>query len=163
MAISKANLWLVGTATAALVTGITVFEGTRYEPYKDIAGIPTVCQGHTGKDIDMDKLYTKEECRKILTKDIQSHGNGVLNCITVPIKQEEYDAYTMFAFNVGVSAFCNSRANKLLSGNNHTAACNAIATGPDGKPSWSYVNGKLVAGLQRRRQYERDLCLGRIK
>jgi len=156
---NQANKWLIGTVTAALVTGITVFEGTRYVPYKDIGGIPTVCQGHTGKDIDMDKVYTKEECRSILVKDIQKHGGGILECIKAPITQEEYDAYTMFSFNVGVSAFCSSRANRLLSAGNHRGACNALANGPDGKPAWSFVNGKYVPGLQRRRQYEKDLCL----
>lgn len=158
---NNANKWLIGTVSAAVLAGVATFEGLRTHGYIDIGGVPTVCYGHTGKDINMDKIYTNEECRRLLVKDIQNHTNGILECITVPIKQEEYDAYTIFAFNVGVSAFCNSRANKLLSQNNHAAACNAIATGPDGKPAWSYVNGKFVKGLQRRRIFERDMCLGK--
>lgn len=158
------NKWLQGAAvSAALITGISTFEGVRNRPYTDLAGIPTVCIGHTGKDIELDKLYTNAECRTILIKDIQKHGNGVLQCINVPIKQEEYDAYTMFAFNVGVGSFCSSRALKLLNAGQHATACKALSVVPDGKPAWSYVNGKLVSGLQRRRQFETAMCLGENK
>ena len=156
---NKANKWLLGTVSAAAIAGVATFEGLRTHAYYDIGGIPTVCYGHTGKDIDMNKVYTNDECRRLLVKDIQNHNSGILECITVPIKQEEYDAYTIFAFNVGVGAFCSSRANKLLSQGQHVAACKALATGPDGKPTWSYVNGKYIAGLQRRRIFERDMCL----
>lgn len=155
----KANKWLIGTVSAAAIAGIATFEGTRTHAYMDMGGIPTVCTGHTGKDIDMNKVYTQEECRRILVKDIQKHNAGILDCITVPIKQEEYDAYTIFAFNVGVKAFCTSRANKLLSAGDHVGACNALATGPDGKPAWSFVKGQYIKGLQRRRVFERDMCL----
>lgn len=158
------NKWLSGaTISAALISGLIAFEGEKFKPYKDIGGVPTVCVGHTGKDINMDKIYTDKECRVFLIADIQKHGNGVLQCINVPIKQEEYDAYTMFAFNVGVGAFCSSRAARLLNGGLHNEACVAISTGPTGKPAWSFVDGKYVAGLYRRRQFETKMCLGEIK
>ncbi|HEK2654706.1 TPA: lysozyme, partial [Proteus mirabilis] len=38
-------------ATAIALVVIAHFEGVRYEPYRDVAGILTVCYGHTGKDI----------------------------------------------------------------------------------------------------------------
>lgn len=157
------NKWLVGTVSAAVLTGIATFEGTRTHAYLDIGGVPTVCTGHTGKDIDMNKIYTVNECRRLLTKDIQDRQPQILECINAPITQEEYDAYTIFAYNVGPKAFCSSRANKLLTAGQHELACKALATGPDGKPAWSYVNGKFIPGLQRRRQFERDMCLGKDK
>jgi len=149
--------------SAALVSGALLWEGTKYVPYKDIAGIPTVCTGHTGKDINMDKIYSKKECTDILIADLQKHGDGIKQCITVPITQGEYDAYTLFAFNVGVSGFCSSRANRLLSQGQHELACKALASGPDGKPAWSYSNGRYIQGLQNRRQYERDMCLKSLR
>ena len=158
-----ANKKFIGVISAALIAGVAAFEGTKTQPYYDIANIPTVCTGHTGKDIDMDKLYTIEECRSILVKDLQKHSKDVLECIQTPIKQSEYDAYTMFAFNVGVNSFCASRANKLLSQGQHIAACNALSTSPNGQPAWSYAAGKYVPGLQSRRLYERDMCLKDLK
>lgn len=158
-----ANKWLLGVTSAAAISGVAYYEGLRQHAYLDVGGVPTVCYGYTGKDIDMHKIYSIAECRTKLVAQIQLHGKGVLDCIKVPIKQEEYDAYTIFAYNVGVSAFCNSRANKLLSQGRHAEACKALATGPDGSPAWSFAGGKYVSGLQGRRIYERNLCLGASK
>ncbi|WP_423810222.1 glycoside hydrolase family protein, partial [Proteus mirabilis] len=38
-------------AVSIALTVIGYFEGVRYEPYRDVAGILTVCYGHTGNDI----------------------------------------------------------------------------------------------------------------
>lgn len=41
-------------------------EGIRYRPYKDIAGIWTVCAGITGSDVVLGKTYTQRECDALL-------------------------------------------------------------------------------------------------
>lgn len=153
------NKWLLGVVSASAIAGASLWEGTRYTPYRDVGGVPTVCQGHTGRDIDMTKVYTKEECKTFLVNDLKKHSDGIYQCVNVPINQNEFDAYTIFAFNVGVGAACKSLAIRTLNAGNHSAACNRIATGPDGKPVWSYVEGKYVQGLQNRRQWEKALCL----
>lgn len=157
---NQANKWLLGTVSAAAITGVAYWEGLKTHAYLDVGGVPTVCFGYTGKDIDMNKIYSVDECRQKLVAQIQAKDTGILECITVPIKQNEYDAYTIFAYNVGVSGFCHSRANTLLSQNNHAGACKALATEANGQPAWSFVNGKYISGLQKRRQFERDMCLG---
>ncbi|AKJ74053.1 putative endolysin [Salmonella phage 36] len=45
---------------------IEEIEGVRYKPYKDIAGIWTVCHGITGKDVILGKEYTRRECDALL-------------------------------------------------------------------------------------------------
>jgi lysozyme len=71
------NRVLVGVVSATLLTGVTMLEGTRYTPYQDIAGIVTVCQGHTGKDIVKGKVYTPAECKALLERDLKVHREGV--------------------------------------------------------------------------------------
>jgi lysozyme len=78
------NKWLVGTVSAALLSGAVMWEGTRYYAYYDVAGIPTVCQGYTGSGIVFGKKYSTEECRAFLHKELVVHSAGVLNCITKP-------------------------------------------------------------------------------
>ncbi|MEM8160415.1 lysozyme, partial [Morganella morganii] len=39
-----------GAISAALVL-IPAYEGVEYRPYRDVAGVLTVCYGHTGSDI----------------------------------------------------------------------------------------------------------------
>lgn len=145
-----------------VVTALVTLEGMHTHPYLDIGGVPTACTGIT-QNVDMNKIYTVPECQKLLTQQIQLKQPALLKCINVPIKQNEYDAYTIMAFNIGTGAFCGSSTVKQLNLGNHLAACKLIATGPTGKPNWSYVNGKYVQGLYNRRVFERDMCLKDLK
>lgn len=154
------NKWLAGTISAALLSGASLWEGTQYYAYYDIGGVPTVCQGYTGKGIIFGKKYSAEECNAFLRKELKTHSDGVLNCITKPLKQREHDAFTLMAYNVGVAGFCGSRAAKLFNQGYVEQACWAMSNGPDGKPVWSYVGDKFVKGLYNRRVYERSMCLG---
>ena len=156
-----ANKWLLGAIPAALLSGAMLWEGTEYYAYYDIAGIPTVCQGYTGKGIIFGKKYSPAECAVFLKKELTVHSNAVLNCISKPLDEKHYVAFTLFAYNIGVSGFCGSRAAKLFNQGLSDEACRAIANGPDGKPTWSYINGNVFSkGLYNRRVYERSICLG---
>lgn len=156
----SANKWLIGVTSATLLSATAMWEGTRYYAYKDIGGIPTVCQGYTGKGIIFGKKYTPEECNTFLRKELVTHGNGILACVTKPLKENEYNAFVLFAYNVGVNGACNSQAIKQFNLGNSFAGCSLLAYGPHGQPNWSYVNGTFVQGLHNRRKYERAMCLG---
>lgn len=154
-----ANKWLVGVISSGLILSTTQWEGTEHYPYKDLAGVPTVCQGYTGPGIVFGKYYSSEECNVFLTKELKHHREGMFKCINVPIGLDRSNAYTLFTYNVGISAFCNSRAARLLNEGKYEESCKALARGPTGQPAWSYVDGKYVQGLQNRRIYEMKLCL----
>lgn len=153
------NKALLGYVSAALVAGACLWEGTKYEAYYDTGGVPTVCTGRT-KDVIFGKKYTPEECSKYLREELAEYGKGVLSCITQPLKQYEFDAFTLMAYNVGIQGFCGSRAVKLFNAGKNAEACNAMAYGPKGEPVWSYDNGKYIQGLHNRRKYEMRMCLG---
>lgn len=139
-------------AGAALVASVTLWEGTRYVPYDDVVGVLTVCQGYTGKEIVRGKTYTPEQCKAFLTKELTVHGNGVLRCTKVPLSQKQYDAFTLFTYNVGVQGYCNSSLLRKLNAGDYVGACNGLL-------KWTYAEGKYVQGLYNRRLYERNLCL----
>lgn len=146
-----------------LLTSIGLYEsgGTKpvEKPYKDIVGVLTVCHGYTGKDIIPNKIYTEKECNELTIKDIDKHGRGVLQCINVQISPKEYEAYTSFAYNVGINAFCTSNIVKTLNRGQHELACKGIYQHPNGKPAWSNAGGKYVQGLQNRRYKEYQTCM----
>lgn len=163
---TPANKALVGVVTAAMIAGATHLEGVRTTPYLDVGGVPTACMGST-KGIDMKHVYSPQECNDILRKDLAEHATGMLKCINVPIDINQYNAYTLMAYNIGVGAFCSSRTVKLTNeGKDKQLACDAMAIGPDGKPVWSYVkkDNTLVfyKGLYNRRLYERAMCKGEL-
>lgn len=156
-----ANKWLVGYVSSSLIASASLWEGTKYYAYRDLAGIPTVCQGHTGNGITFGRKYSSAECSAFLRTDLIKHSNGVLECINTPLKENEFNAFVLFAFNVGVSGACNSRAFSQFNAGNTEAACKALAYSSQGKPVWSYVNGtEFSRGLHNRRLYEMKMCLG---
>ena len=150
------NKWLLGSVSAAVIAGATLWEGTKTTAYYDIVNVLTVCNGYTGKDIVKGKVYTKAECKFLLEKELKIHANGILKCITVPLSQHQFDAFTLFAYNVGVGAFCSSKTVlQPLNKGNYQQAC-------DGLLRWTYADGKYVKGLYNRRVYERAMCRGEL-
>lgn len=150
------NKWLLGGVGASALAGAMLWEGVAPTPYDDIAGVLTVCYGHTGSDIVRGKTYTPAECKAYLARELAAHGAGVLKCTDVPLKQEMYDALALFAYNVGTSAYCQSSLRARLNRGDYRGAC-------DGLMDWNKarVGGQLVAvkGLTNRRTFERELCL----
>jgi len=139
---------------AALLAFVGNWEGSDPVAYADklAYGVPTVCNGHTGPDVKVGDKWTKERCDAILVKDVATHGERLLACITVGINQHEYNAYTSWAYNVGTGAACRSTAIRLLNSGRRTEACNQLLR-------WDRAGGKRVRGLTNRRKAERDLCL----
>lgn len=151
---NKANKWLLGITAPALIAGAVALEGTTTDPYKDTGGIPTVCTGHTGKDVVMGKPWTPQMCKDQLKQDLVKHGTGVLECVNVPLTVDQYNALTLFAFNVGVGAFCKS--NSVLKPLNE----GRYADARNGMYKWVYVNGKYSKGLYNRRVKEAHIFDG---
>lgn len=174
----KKRIGAIVVASASLIGAVAMWEGTEYKPYRDVVGVLTVCNGYTGPDIVPGKVYTKAECDALLVQDVTKHGQGVLACAKVPLNQNQYDALTSFAFNVGVHGACKSRAMTLINQGRYTEGCKALAHGPAGSrtsacntkacierregnadPAWSYAGGQFFRGLHNRRLAERDMCL----
>lgn len=169
MALNKSLRQALVAGTAVVIAGSALLadlrqdEGTRYRPYRDIGGVWTVCQGHTGPDIDISKTYTEADCDALLIKNTERHGKAVLRCTKVPLNQNQYDAFTRFAFNVGPSAFCNSTLVKKLNAGDYGGACrqllrwDRICTKRDklGK----CLETRAIKGLANRRQSEYRQCI----
>lgn len=160
----------VAVASAALLAFVGTWEGRSLPVYTDMAGYDTVCNGHTGPDVKKGDVWTKEQCDAILHKDVTKHGTGILACITVPINQNEYNAYTSLAFNTGIAAVCNSSIPKKLAAGKRTEACNTILDFDKirdcNKPRvWNKDKQRWecplvpVRGLTNRRKAEHALCL----
>lgn len=154
---SQRNKWLVGAVSAATLSGAMLWEGKSNVPYTPVPGDErTVCYGETNVTM---RRYTDDECIALLKTDLVSYGNGVLQCINVPITQNEHAGFTLFAYNEGVYRFCHSSISAKLNSGRHLSACRAIATKDDGSPAFSTSGGHYYQGLQNRRQYESKLCM----
>ncbi|EBR4567687.1 lysozyme [Salmonella enterica] len=136
---------------AAMLGGHDGLEGRRYEAYRDVAGVTTICDGHTGKDIVPGKHYTDAECDALLKKDLERVKAQVDPLIKVSIPESERAAFYSFAYNVGTGAFAKSTLLKKLNAGDQAGACNELKR-------WTYAGGKQWKGLITRREIEREVC-----
>lgn len=141
---------------AAMLGGHDGLEGRRYIPYRDVAGVLTVCDGHTGKDIIPGKRYTDAECDALLDKDLKRVKAQVDPLIKVSIPESERAAFYSFAYNVGTGAFARSTLLKKLNAGDHAGACNELKR-------WTYAGGRQWKGLVTRREIEREVCAWELK
>ena len=150
---------LVGAAGAGALAIATLFiggkdgvEGRVYEPYKDVAGVWTVCDGHTGSDIVKGRKYTDRECDRLMWNDLQPVKRVVDSLVKVPLGEYQRASLYSFTYNVGTSAFSKSTLLKKLNAGDEAGACEEMRR-------WLYAGGMKWKGLQNRRDMERSLCL----
>lgn len=128
------------------------FEQCRLTAYQDSKGVWTIGWGHTGKDVRPGSYITQERADELLKQDILYAQIAVQRYVKVPLTQDEFDALTDFAYNIGVGAFAGSTLLLLLNkGDYHGAAAQF--------GYWDKSGGKVLAGLLRRRAAERDTFL----
>ena len=127
---------------------IKQYEGCRLAAYRCAAGVWTIGYGHTA-GVHSGMTITQAQADAYLQQDIAKFEGYVNNPAYVPIteqlNQNQFDALTSFAFNMGAG---NLR--KLCKG--RTAAQIARAM-----PSYNKAAGKVLAGLTRRRKAEQAL------
>jgi len=139
--------------SATALVAIVLHEGYKGDAYIPLAGdIPTIGFGTTS-GIKLGDRITPEKALQVAMKDVQQFEGAIKSCVTVPLAQNEYDAYISLSYNIGNGAFCRSTLVKKLNAGDYTGACNQILL-------WDKYQGKPLAGLTKRRQEEHKKCLG---
>jgi lysozyme len=146
-------------AALALAAAIAIpAEGLRQVAYRDPVGILTTCMGTTGPDVVIGKIYSLEECRALLDRDMNLALDYVDKCVPglpVPVLAAFGDA----VYNLGPKIVCdtkNSTAARKLKAGDLKGACNEL-------PRWNrvFLGGQFIElpGLTKRRAKEQSLCL----
>jgi lysozyme len=125
------------------------FEGCRLAAYLDSVGVPTIGYGHT-HGVAMGMTCTQEQAEQWLQQDVQVAVQAVNNLVTVPLTQQQFDALVDFTFNLGTGALQHSTLLRLLNSGNYQGAAGEFE-------KWDKAGGKVLPGLLRRRQAERDM------
>ena len=137
--------------SAVALVGIAVHEGYEGSAYQDIVGIWTIGFGTTDGVRPNQTITPVAALQRKLT-DVQKFEGALKQCVTVPLSQNEYDAYRSLAYNIGSGAFCNSTLVRLLNQGRYDMACQQILR-------WNRAGGQVVQGLVNRRQAEYKLCI----
>lgn len=154
--VGGAGAGLAALAMNIAVPEITTFEGQKNVAYRDVANILTVCDGHTGPDIVVGKVYSNQECHSLTVADAKKAADGVLavspQLLWHPM---QLAAAISFSYNVGTGTYANSTVAKLFNKGDFIGACNFL-------PRYKYAKGKVIAGLVNRRAREQFICLSTL-
>lgn len=170
------------SAIAALSLSAAGFAGlSGYEGWSETATRPvpgdkcTYGIGSTtdadGKPVRCGDRITPPKAIMLAVRDISIKERTLKRCITAPMYQYEYDAFTSLAYNVGAEAVCASSIPTKINRGDYAAACLTILDF-DGMRDCSkpkVFNARKQAyecpmikirGLTLRRQQEYRQCLG---
>jgi lysozyme len=149
-------------------------EGVRNRPYLCPAKLWTVGVGHvlypeqgklkleergrvTLRDAD-NRVWSMEEVDALLNSDLARFERGVARlCPNSALAQNHnhFDALVSFAFNVGLGNLQNSGLRFKYNRGEYDYAANEFL-------KWTKGGGKILPGLVKRRNDERNLFLGRL-
>jgi len=122
----------------------------KYKPYKCPANVLTIGLGHTnhtGRKFDASARWTYAECRDAFVEDMETFERAVRKHVRVPLTEHQFDALVSFTFNCGEGALAKSTLLKRVNAGDHKGAAAEFH-------KWNKANGKVLAGLTRRRASE---------
>jgi len=154
------------------------FEGCRNKAYLCPAHIWTIGYGHVlyqdqirlpmarveGKEVAMirkeyplraedARVWSKEEIDQLFRDDVQSFERGVLRLVPGCVgRQGAFDALVSFAFNAGLGNLQRSQIRMRANRGDWEGAAEALM-------DWTKGGGKVLPGLVKRRQAEKELFL----
>lgn len=127
---------------------IKKFEGCKLTAYKCPAGVWTIGYGHTG-NVQKGQVITQNYAEILLRQDLITYELKVSKYEPrYTWRQHEFDALVSFAYNIG-------NIDQLTA--NGTRNRKEIA---EKMLLYNNAGGKVLAGLKRRREAERELFLG---
>lgn len=141
------------TLSAAALVGIALHEDYTSKAVIPVPGDkPTIGFGTT-EGVKLGDSITPPKALQRALQDIQQYEGAIKRCVTVPLHQWEYDAYTSLTYNIGQTAFCSSTLVRKLNLEDYEGACKEILR-------WDRFKGKPLLGLTKRRQAEFQQCMG---
>ena len=131
---------------------IKSFEGCVLKVYLDAIGLPTIGYGHLIKPGESFTKITQKEAEDLLKSDAQIFVDGVNKLLEVNVTQNQFDALVSIAFNIGLGNLKSSTLLRLINAGDYKGAADQF-------PRWNKAGGKVLNGLTKRRNAERDLFL----
>lgn len=143
---------------------IAKFEGLSLKPYLDSAGVPTIGYGNTlypdGKRVTMkDKAITKEYALELLKLTADAFAADVNQLVKKPLTQNQFNALTSFAYNVGSDIDLDN----IPEGLGDSTLLKKVNRNPNDPTiaaefrKWNKAGGRVLNGLIKRRQQESEI------
>ena len=140
---------------------IKKYEGVQKKAYKCPAGYWTIGVGHliTRDNVLPDqwkRTLNNKEIDDLLRKDLLRFENGLSRLLPfVQLRQNQFDAFVSFCFNLGLGCFQRSTVRSALQRGDEERAINVLL-------AYCRAGGRVLLGLQRRRAAEANLFFSHI-
>ena len=125
------------------------FEGFEDTAYLCPANVWTIGYGRTRNVKEGDRI-TEAQAERDLLEELEEFKHQVLHSVKVELTQNELDALTSWTYNLGVGNLKSSTLLKKLNAGNKSEV-------PAEMVRWNKANGKVLAGLTKRREAEAEL------
>ena len=133
------------------------FEGFSSTSYLDVVNIPTIGWGNTfyedGRKVKLGEQISKTDALKLLEVVVnRDFADKIFPSIKVKVSQSQFDAMVSLAYNIGTGAFLKSTLLKKVNAGDFAGAGEEFLR-------WNKAGEKVVLGLTRRREREKQLFL----
>lgn len=131
---------------------LIVMEGFRAKAYRCPSGVWTIGYGTT-TGVKEGMVVNQNQAFKLLQDD-SSKLERLINKLGVDFTQNQFDAIGLFCYNCGFPAFKSSTLFRVIKNNRYDKRIKELWM------QWKYSKGKVLLGLERRREVEVNLYLG---
>lgn len=131
---------------------LIVMEGFRAKAYRCPSGVWTIGYGTT-TGVKEGMVVNHNQAFKLLQDD-SSKLERLINKLGVDFTQNQFDAIGLFCYNCGFPAFKSSTLFRVIKNNRYDKRIKELWM------QWKYSKGKVLLGLERRREVEVNLYLG---
>jgi len=142
----------INPATRALIRR---FEGCKLRAYKCSAGKNTIGFGATfyedGSAVQPGDVITQERADRLFVILLDQFAAQLRPLVRQDLNDNQFGALLSFAYNAGIGAFTRSTLRKMTIANPNNPHIRQEFQ------KWTRAGGKVLLGLQRRRQAEADL------
>lgn len=134
------------------------YEGFRPQAYQDSVGVWTIGYGTTiinGQPVKQGMTITQDQALQLVQQEVNKLWSRIESILKVKINDNQMNALIDFAYNLGFGSLRNSTLMRLVNESKFDEAANQF-------PRWVYAGGKVLPGLVRRREAERQLFLQNV-
>ena len=134
------------------------YEGFRPQAYQDSVGVWTIGYGTTrinGQPVKAGMTITEDQALQLVQQEVNKLWSQIESILKVKINDNQMNALVDFAYNLGFGSLKNSTLMRLVNESKFEEAANQF-------PRWVYAGGKVLPGLVKRREAERQLFLQNV-
>ena len=134
---------------------IKKYEGFRPQAYQDSVGVWTIGYGTTrinGQPVKAGMTITEDQALRLVQQEVNKLWSQIEQILKVNLNQNQMNALVDFAYNLGFNALKSSTLMSKVNAGDFNGAANEFTR-------WVYAGGKVLPGLVKRREAEKQLFL----